>query len=227
MNNIQNFTQIEDESTEVNFVDSDYLLDLSQAQFPDPSMMLPYDLNQWPHLERSPLENAPPVSSMDYPDMFGLGMAMDSMPQAVHGTSSIDLSPPTTEGDLHFSYPGTSSFLIAGSSNSLLSFPEIQDESGDPTHNQTRDSVSDTSCPPFVEAGAAKTHLFCSTVSDPHHSPDNTSASESLRLETMDDQKFIEYPVTRLKKNECIENGNFLCNNADCQKIFDKNRDRK
>lgn len=90
--------------------------------------MLPYDLNQWPHLERSPLENAPPVSSMDYPDMFGLGMAMDSMPQAVHGTSSIDLSPPTTEGDLHFSYPGTSSFLIAGSSNSLLSFPEIQDE---------------------------------------------------------------------------------------------------
>ncbi|KAF5718682.1 hypothetical protein FGLOB1_1536 [Fusarium globosum] len=225
MNNIENLTQIEDESTEVNFVDSDYLLDLSPAQFPDSSMMLPsYDLNQWPHLEHSPLENAPPVSSMDHPDMFGLGMAMDPMPQAVN---DLDLSPPTAEGDFLFSYPDTSSFVIAGSSNSLLNFPETQDESGDSTYNQTSDSVSDPSCPPFVETRATKTLSFCSTVSDPHHSPDDTPASESLSLETMDDQKFKEYPVTRLKKNECIENGKFLCNNADCRKIFDKNRDRK
>lgn len=129
MNNIENITQIEDESTEVTFVDSDYLLDLSPAQFPDPSMMLPsYDLNQWPHLEHSPLENAPPVSSMDHADMFDLGMAMDSMPQAVNDPLSLDLSPPTAEGDLHFSYPDTSSFVIASASNSLLNFPETQDE---------------------------------------------------------------------------------------------------
>ena len=52
---------------------------------------------------------------------------------------------------------------------------------------------------------------------DPNHSPDNISASEGLSLETMDAQKFKECPVTRLKKNEFIENGKFLCNNADYQ----------
>ncbi|KAF4436817.1 Krueppel-like factor 11 [Fusarium acutatum] len=202
MNNIEYFTQIEDESTELNFVDSDYPLDH--------------------HLTP---ENAPPFSSMDHPDMFGLGI--DSMPQAVNDLSSIDFSPPTVEGGLHFNYPDPSPFLITSSSNTLLNLPETQGESGDPQYNQTSDYVSDTSCPPFIESGATKTHSFYNTVSDPQHSPDNMSASESLSLETMDAQKFKEYPVTRLKKNEFIENGKFLCNNADCQKTFDKNRERK
>lgn len=62
---------------------------------------------------------------MDHLDMFGLDMAMDSMPQAVN---NLDLSPSTVEGDFLFSYPDTSSFVIASSSNSLLNFPETQDE---------------------------------------------------------------------------------------------------
>jgi hypothetical protein len=53
------------------------------------------------------------------------------------------------------------------------------------------------------------------------------SASEGLSLEMMDDQKFEEFPVTRLKNNEFVENGKFLCNNADCHRAFDKNRERK
>jgi hypothetical protein len=94
-------------------------------------------------------------------------------------------------------------------------------------YNQTGDSVPGTSCTLFLESGATQTHSFYNIVSDPYHSPDNISASEGLSLETMDAQKFKEYPVTRLKKNEFIENGKFLCNNADCQKTFDKNRERK
>lgn len=86
--------------------------------------------------------------------------------------------------------------------------------------------MSDTSCPPFEGNGATKTLSFNSTASDPHHSSDTMSAGEDLILETMDDQKFEEYPVTRLKNNEFVANGKFLCNNADCQRVFDKNRER-
>ncbi|KAF5548774.1 krueppel-like factor 11 [Fusarium phyllophilum] len=193
---------IEDESTEVNFVDSDY----------------PFD-------QHSTLGNAPPISSMDHPDMSGLGV--DSMPQALNDLSSVDFSPPTTEGYLHSNYPEPLSFSMTASSNSLLNLPESQGESGDPEYNQTSKPVSDTSCPPFDESGATRTHSFHSTASDPLHSSDNMSASEGLSLETMDDQKFKEYPVTRLKNNEFIDNGKFLCNNADCQRTFDKNRERK
>ncbi|KAG5761638.1 hypothetical protein H9Q72_010249 [Fusarium xylarioides] len=223
MNNIEYFPRIEDESTEVDFVDSDYPLDLSPAQFPDPSILVPSsDANQWFNPEHSTLENAP-LSSMDDPDMSGLGI--DSMPQAANDLSSVDFSPPTAEGYLHSNYPEPLSFYITASSNSLLNLPESQGESGDPEHNQTSEPVSDTSCPPFDESGATKTHSFHSTASDPHHSSD-VSASEGLSLETMDDQKFKEYPVTRLKNNEFIENGKFLCNNANCQRTFDKNRER-
>ncbi|KAF4502298.1 hypothetical protein FAGAP_1483 [Fusarium agapanthi] len=198
MNNIEYFAQIEDESTEVNFVDSDYPLDLG---------------------------NDPPFSSMDHPNTSGLGI--DSMPQAVNDLSSVDFSPPTAEGYLHFNYPDPLSFSITASSNSLLNLPETQGESGDSEYNQTSEPVSDTSCPPFDESGATKTLSFHSTASDPRHSSDDMSANEGLSLETMEDQKFKEYPVTRLKKNEFIENGKFLCNNADCQRTFDKNRERK
>ncbi|KAM5521557.1 hypothetical protein FOXYSP1_15448 [Fusarium oxysporum f. sp. phaseoli] len=63
---------------------------------------------------------------MDQPDMFGLGM--DSMPQAINHLSSIDFSPPTVEGDLHFNDPDPSPFAITASSYSLLYFPETQGE---------------------------------------------------------------------------------------------------
>ncbi|KAF5722182.1 hypothetical protein FMUND_3104 [Fusarium mundagurra] len=202
MNNTEFLPQIEDESTEVNFVDSDYALD-----------------------QHSTLENTPPFSSMDHPDMSGLGM--ESMPQAVNDFSRVDFSPPMAEGYSDFNPPEPLSFSITASSNSLLNLPENQGESGDPEYNQTSEPVSDTSRPPFDESGATKTHSLHSTPSDAHHSSDNMSASEGLSLETMDDQKFKEYPVTRLKNNEFIENGKFLCNNADCQRIFDKNRERK
>ncbi|EXA30545.1 hypothetical protein FOVG_18074 [Fusarium oxysporum f. sp. pisi HDV247] len=103
MNNIEYFPEIEDESTELNFVDSDYPLD-----------------------EHSTLEDAPLSSFVDQPDLFGLGM--DSMPQAINDLSSIDFSPPTVEGDLHFNYPDPSPFAITASSNSLLNFPKTQGE---------------------------------------------------------------------------------------------------
>ncbi|KAF5614161.1 uncharacterized protein FSUBG_41 [Fusarium subglutinans] len=223
MNNIEYSPQIEDESTEVNFVDSDYPLDFSAAQFSDPSILLPSsDVNQWFNSEHSTLGNAAPFSSMSHPDSSG-----DSMPQAVNDLSSVDFSPPTAEGYLHFNYPDPLSFSITDSSNSLLNLPETQDQSGDPEYNQTSEPVSDKSCPPFDESGATKSHSFYNTTSDPHDSSDNMSGNEGLSLETMDDQKFKEYPVTRLKKNEFIENGKFLCNNADCQRTFDKNRERK
>ncbi|KAF5988499.1 hypothetical protein FBULB1_1463 [Fusarium bulbicola] len=226
MNNIEDFSQIEDESTGVNFVDSDYPLDLSPAQFPDPSILLPSsDANRWFDSEHSTLGDAAPFSSMSHPDSSGLGI--DSMPQAVNDLSSVAFSPPTAEGYLHFNYPEPPFFSITASSNSLLNLPETKDESGDPEHNQTSEPVSDKTFPPFDESGATKSHSFHNTASDPHDSSENMSANECLRLETMDDQKFEEYPVTRLKKNEFIENGKFLCNNADCQRTFDKNRERK
>lgn len=100
---------------------------VSPAQFPDLSMVLPYhDMNQWFKLEHSTPEDAPLSSFMDQPDMFGLGM--DSMPQAINHLSSIDFSPPTVEGDLHFNYPDPSPFAITASSYSLLYFPETQGE---------------------------------------------------------------------------------------------------
>ncbi|KAF5634670.1 krueppel-like factor 11 [Fusarium sp. NRRL 52700] len=217
---------MEDESTDVNFVDSDYHLDLSLAQFRDPSILVPSsDVDQWFNSEHLTLENDPPFSSMDHPDMSGLGT--DFMPQAVNHLSSVDFLPPTAEGYLHFNYPEPFSLSITASSNSLFNLPETQDESGDPEYNQTSELISNTSCPPFEESGVAKTHSFHSTASDSHHSSDNMSASEGLSLETMDDDKFEEYPVARLRNNEFIKNGKFLCNNADCQKAFDKNRERK
>ncbi|KAK2473571.1 hypothetical protein H9L39_15746 [Fusarium oxysporum f. sp. albedinis] len=83
-------------------------------------------MNQWFNLEHSTPEDALLSSFMDQPDMFGLGM--DSMPQAINHLSSIDFSPPTVEGDLHFNYPDPSPFAIAASSYSMLYFPETKGE---------------------------------------------------------------------------------------------------
>ncbi|EWG50003.1 hypothetical protein FVEG_16565 [Fusarium verticillioides 7600] len=154
------------------------------------------------------------------------GLSMDSMTQTVNDVSSVDFSPPMPEGYLDFNYPEPLSFSITDSSSSLLNLPKTQGESGDPEYNQISEPVSDASCPPFEENGATKTLSFNSTASDPHHLPDTMSANEGLSLEIMDGQKFEEFPVARLKNNEFVENGKFLCNNADCHKAFDKNRER-
>lgn len=93
-------------------------------------------------------------------------------------------------------------------------------------YNQTSDSISDTP-PVFFESAATQTHSFYDNPSSVDYSSANVSMSESSSSGTMDEQKFKEYPVARLKKSEFVKNGKFLCNNADCQKAFDKNRERK
>jgi hypothetical protein len=79
----------------------------------------------------------------------------------------------------------------------------------------------------FLESAAAQTHSFYDNTSSVDYSSANVSTTESSSSETMDEKKFKEYPVARLKKSEFVKNGKFLCNNADCQKAFDKNRERK
>lgn len=94
-------------------------------------------------------------------------------------------------------------------------------------YSQTSDPIPDISSSVFLESGATQTDSFYGFLSDSDYHPANISTSERLGLETMAVQKFKEYPVARLKMNEFVENGKFLCNNANCQETFDKNRERK
>jgi hypothetical protein len=93
-------------------------------------------------------------------------------------------------------------------------------------YNQTSDFIPNTSLSGFHDSGTTQTQSFYELPSNAAYSPTDVFPSESSISETMDEQKFIEYPIARLKRNELVENGKFLCNNADCQLIFDENRAR-
>lgn len=92
-------------------------------------------------------------------------------------------------------------------------------------HSQTSEYIPDLS-PNFIQSAATQTHSFYDFLSDSDISPVNLSMSESGSSQQMDERKFRKFAVTRLKKNEFVENGKFLCNNAECQQTFDDNRKR-
>jgi hypothetical protein len=94
-------------------------------------------------------------------------------------------------------------------------------------YSQTSDSIPDASPSVSLESESTTTHSFNELPPDFDHCPTYIPTIENPTTEIMDEHKFEEYPVTRLKKNEFVENGRFLCNNADCSRAFDKNRERK
>jgi hypothetical protein len=92
--------------------------------------------------------------------------------------------------------------------------------------DQTSDPIQETFPQAFHDDGATLPHSFCEIPSDAPYSPASIPIGESSSPETMDERKFKKYPIARLKKNEFVKNGKFLCNNAECQMTFDNNRER-
>ncbi|KAF4424488.1 hypothetical protein F53441_14235 [Fusarium austroafricanum] len=127
MNNIEYFPQIQDESTEHDFVDSDHPQDIYPTNFVDPSTVPSYqNMGQWYPLE--PLTNEDSFLShfTDQADVYDLGM--DSMPQALDDLSGDDFSLPIAGMDLHLDHFDAALFDNAAFSNPLPELSETQNE---------------------------------------------------------------------------------------------------
>jgi hypothetical protein len=118
MNNIEYFTQIQDESMELGSVDSDYPLDFSPTNFIDPSTMLSYQaIGQGFHLEPLAQEDISLSSFIDPADTFNLGI--DVIPEATNDLSSIGFSGPIVDFDQPLNHLDPTLLNIANSTNQL------------------------------------------------------------------------------------------------------------
>jgi hypothetical protein len=118
MNNIEYFTQIQDESAELGSVDSDYPLDFSPTNSIDPSTRRFYQaIGQGFHLEPLSQEDVSLSSFIDPADTFNLGIGV--IPKATNDLSSIGFSGPIIEFDQPLNYLDPTLLNIANSSNQL------------------------------------------------------------------------------------------------------------
>jgi hypothetical protein len=92
--------------------------------------------------------------------------------------------------------------------------------------DQANDAIIDSTSAALGSDGIPA-HSFDVVSSDLSSSPADNSTDNNSGTETNSNQRFKEDPAPRLKNNEFVEHGRWLCIWPGCDRSFEENRKRK
>ncbi|OBS21926.1 hypothetical protein FPOA_08263 [Fusarium poae] len=227
MSEHQSVPQTQDGSTEQSFVDSDYSFNVPGADFGGfylPLVTFHQNVDQWLHVS-SWSQNAASLGSMSQEGVFGA--TAGSAPLSCDGFSEVGLPPSMIGTDSHLNDIDSARFTFSSPLVPCLDLPTVSEDiskMASPTAcDQTNDTILDSSSAALGN-DRLPAYSFDVVASDSSSSPADNSADNNSDIAS--NQTFKEDPAIRLKNNEFVEHGKWLCIWPECDKFFKENRMR-